>query len=90
MIRYFRSVHGVPPSKSVTVRTLIDKHGYNPGQCVFIGDSEQDAIAAMENRMLFVQVREASAPALAGTSRTVANLVGIKRVIDELIREVKV
>lgn len=90
MLDYFRSVHGVPPSKSVTVRTLIDKYGYHARQCLFIGDSEQDAVAAMENRMLFVQVREASAPVLAGTSRTVANLVGIKRVIDELIREVKV
>jgi phosphoglycolate phosphatase-like HAD superfamily hydrolase len=89
MLQYFRSVHGVPPSKSVTVRSLIQKHGYNAGQCLFIGDSEQDAIAAMDNRMLFIQVQDASAPPLTGASRTVVNLVGVKRVIDELLREVK-
>ena len=89
MLQYFRSIHGVPPSKSVTVRSLIQKHGYNAGQCLFIGDSEQDAIAAMDNRMLFIQVQDTSAPPLTGASRTVVNLVGIKHVIDELLREVK-
>jgi phosphoglycolate phosphatase-like HAD superfamily hydrolase len=90
MLHYFRSVHGVPPSKSVTVGTLIHKQRYSAKQCLFIGDSEQDAIAAIDNRTLFVQVQEASAPALAGASRTVLNLVGINRVIDELLLEVKV
>ena len=89
MIDYFRLVNGVPQSKATAVRTLIHKHGYSATQCLFIGDSEHDAVAAMENRILFVQVGETPALALAGASRTVTNLMGIKEVIDELLREVK-
>jgi phosphoglycolate phosphatase-like HAD superfamily hydrolase len=90
MLPHFRSVHGVPPSKSATARTLIRKHGYNAKHCLFIGDSEQDVIAAINNSMLFVHVRGASAPALAGTSRTVENLLGIQLVVGELLREVRI
>lgn len=89
MIDYFRLVNGVPQSKVAAVRTLIHKHGYSATQCLFIGDSGQEAVAAMENRMLFVQVGETPTLALAGASRTVINLMGIEEVIDGLLREVK-
>jgi len=90
ILPYFRSVHGIPPSKSATARSLIATHGYNAQHCLFIGDSEQDFTCAINNRMLFVHVREVDAPAFPGTARTVVNLVGINLVIGELLLEVGV
>lgn len=87
MLSYFRSVHGVPPSKSATARILIGTHGYNAERCVFIGDSEQDLIAAIDNQIPFVHVWEVATPALPGATRTVTDLNGIHIVIDELLRE---
>jgi len=89
ILRFFLSVHGVPPDKYVTVQDLIARNGYFPGSCIFVGDSEHDFIAAQYNSVPFIHVRAKGVASLPGTTRTVPDLIGLDSVISDLWREVR-
>lgn len=63
MLSFFASVHGVPPSKSRTLASLTDQHGYLPSRCLFVGDSLHDRDAALDSGIPFVFVRATEEPA---------------------------
>jgi len=58
--RLFAGIHTrdetEPPalSKSDVVRRLISRYGLEPRRAIFVGDSEEDAAAALENGLAFV------------------------------------
>jgi phosphoglycolate phosphatase-like HAD superfamily hydrolase len=53
---YFRSIHGIPPTKTLTVSNLLGEHGYEAAKCFMIGDSSQDRDAARANAVPFIFV----------------------------------
>ena len=53
---YFIGIYGSPDSKSKHVRDILLKGLYLKNETIFIGDSEQDSIAAAECGIRFVQV----------------------------------
>jgi phosphoglycolate phosphatase-like HAD superfamily hydrolase len=50
----FVSIHGSPKPKTIWVKELMDLYGYNPSECVLIGDSVNDWEAAMDNGIEFI------------------------------------
>ena len=62
--QYFDAVHGshagkqqhTSDSKGARLKLLIETHGYDPSQCLMIGDREYDIIAAKENGLQSIGV----------------------------------
>ena len=52
--QYFKEIFGSPESKSHWVKHILDKYGYQAGECIFIGDALSDYKAATENNILFI------------------------------------
>ena len=77
----FRSVHGVPPSKSETVRGLLAEHHYEAANCVLVGDSAEDREAARANGVPFVFVSPSGSGGDSTDAGMVLNMVSILEVI---------
>ena len=88
-LSHFRSVHGMPPSKSETVTQLLDMHGYIPRECVFVGDGTQDFIAAQDNGVPFIHVVGTSADPIADASAVVVDLRGLDSVVERVLRDAR-
>ena len=54
--QYFLEVHGSPRRKLEITQDIIDRRGYNPLRCLFIGDSMSDYTAAKKMRMHFLGI----------------------------------
>lgn len=60
LARHFAGVHTrdetVPmsPSKSAVTRRVLDRHGIDSARACFVGDSDEDAVAARENELRFI------------------------------------
>jgi phosphoglycolate phosphatase-like HAD superfamily hydrolase len=52
--QYFKEIFGSPESKGNWVKHIMDKYGYQAGECVFIGDALSDYKAATENDILYI------------------------------------
>lgn len=50
---YFKSIHGSPTPKNDLVKSILEKHNYNPENGVLIGDSINDFEAAEVNNLYF-------------------------------------
>ncbi len=46
--QYFLEVHGSPRKKEEIVQDVLERYGYDPGQCLFIGDAMTDYDAAQK------------------------------------------
>lgn len=51
--QYFKDIEGSPTPKRQLVKTLLEKYGYTPANCVLIGDSINDYEAASVNGLCF-------------------------------------
>jgi phosphoglycolate phosphatase-like HAD superfamily hydrolase len=51
---FFKSIHGSPTPKKKWVKELIEKHRYDPNECVLIGDSFNDWEAASTSQINFL------------------------------------
>ena len=87
LLAYFRSAHGVPPSKTETVAQLLATHAYAPAECVFVGDSVHDFVAARDNGVKFIHVRSPSSNPFEGAVETVTDLRGLDSVVEYVLRE---
>lgn len=54
--QYFLEVHGSPRKKEEIVRDVLERYGYDPGQCLFIGDAMTDYEAAKSTGTEFLGV----------------------------------
>lgn len=55
--RYFDEVHGSPAIKINILEKIIHNHNFNPGRCLFVGDSATDFEAASKNNIYYFHVR---------------------------------
>jgi len=55
---YFISTHGSPTDKSTYINYLCAEHGYNPANCVMVGDALTDYTAAKNTGTKFLGVVE--------------------------------
>lgn len=53
---YFVELHGSPRKKGDIVEDVLERYGYDPSRCVFIGDALADRDAAVRHDMPFVGV----------------------------------
>lgn len=54
---YFLEVHGSPRTKTVIVDEIISRYGFQPGQCLFIGDALADQKAAVNTGTAFLAIK---------------------------------
>ncbi len=54
--QYFLEVHGSPRKKEEIVQDVLERYGYDPGQCLFIGDAMTDYEAAQKCRTQFLGI----------------------------------
>ena len=78
----FRSVHGIPPAKSETVRSLLAEHNYEAANCALVGDSAEDREAARTNGVPFVFVAPSGSGGESTDAGMVPNLVSILEAIE--------
>jgi phosphoglycolate phosphatase-like HAD superfamily hydrolase len=52
--RYFRNVYGAPNAKSIMVKDVLERLGYQPERALVIGDSGTDLEAAKNNKVAFL------------------------------------
>lgn len=50
----FLEIHGAPPDKSEAIQSILQQHGYDPEDCLMIGDSKGDQLAAEANGVDFL------------------------------------
>jgi phosphoglycolate phosphatase-like HAD superfamily hydrolase len=84
LIDFFTSVRGWPPKKTTAVKGLLDEHGYEPDQCVLVGDSREDLNAARSARIHFVQVSRSPELDFAESRWVIRDLVGLSDAIESL------
>lgn len=53
---YFLEVHGSPLAKPALLAGILIRHGYTPGQCLFIGDALADYRAAIATGLRFLGI----------------------------------
>ena len=53
---YFSGIYGAPASKSENLRRILERIQINPNKMLFVGDSEDDHLAATESGCQFVGV----------------------------------
>ncbi|WP_319548838.1 HAD family hydrolase [Desulfogranum marinum] len=54
---YFLEVHGSPRTKTVIVEEIINRHGFLPEKCLFIGDALADHTAAVNTGTAFLAIK---------------------------------
>lgn len=54
---YFLEVNGSPRTKTVIVDEIISRYGFQPGQCLFIGDALADQTAAVNTGTAFLAIK---------------------------------
>ena len=54
---YFLEVHGSPRTKTLIVNEIISRQGFQPGQCLFIGDALADQTAAVNTGTAFLAIK---------------------------------
>ena len=62
--RFFKEVLGSPRKKEALLKAILEKHGLQSAECVFVGDAENDWRAAREMKMPFVWRRTGPLEAL--------------------------
>ena len=61
---YFREVHGSPQAKPTIVKDILDRYGFIPQHCLFIGDALADYRAAVETGLQFLGIVPAGVPSI--------------------------
>jgi heptosyltransferase-2 len=51
---YFTAIYGSPPTKKENINRLLEQTGWGAAECLFIGDSHNDLMAAMEFGIKFL------------------------------------
>ena len=71
---YFEEVHGSPRKKWEINLEIIERRGYNPVKCIFIGDAMSDYEAARKTGMQFLGIvpNESNSPFPKGTRVKIA------------------
>ena len=54
--QFFVEVHGSPRRKPEIIANVIERKGYEPGKCLFLGDAMTDYEAAKTNDMCFIGI----------------------------------
>jgi phosphoglycolate phosphatase-like HAD superfamily hydrolase len=54
--KYFREIHGWPPIKAEHLQNLLDRHGINADEAIYVGDAVQDINAAEAVGIPFIAV----------------------------------
>jgi len=75
LLPFFRTVKGWPPEKARLIGQEIASGGFDPSQCILVGDSDEDYQAAMRASVPFIYfgapktgVKHASAPQISSWS----------------------
>jgi len=61
---YFREVHGSPQTKPTIVKDILDRYGFIPQHCLFIGDALADYRAAVATGLQFLGIVPAGVPSI--------------------------
>jgi len=85
LIGYFDSIHGVPPSKSVVLGSLLEEHGYESRECLFVGDSIHDQEAAEHCGIPFIYIRSSGQPDLPGAVAVLPDLQDLHSSVQALL-----
>jgi HAD superfamily hydrolase (TIGR01549 family) len=54
LAEWFTEVHGSPPEKATTIRSILARHGLDPHTVLFVGDAAADWRAARETGVRFI------------------------------------
>lgn len=82
MGRFFRAVHGSPPSKQETVGRILGEHGFRPDRVWFVGDATTDRDAARALGLRFVGLDGPHlTPYLTGGESVVADLFELRSML---------
>ena len=87
LIHFFKDIKGSPESKIDHVKHIISKNNYLRNETVFIGDSESDKEAAVQNNLYFIQISKEEIEFLEENS--MPNLKNISTMINLLNRKNK-
>lgn len=75
---YFFEVHGSPSKKWEITQEILDRKGYNPRSCIFIGDSPSDYHAAQKTGMQFIGIVPIGSYSPFPTGTKISSVVSIK------------
>lgn len=81
--RYFIEVYGSPKGKTAIIKEIINKHNLHREEVVFVGDSQNDRIAAEEAEIIFIERR--TSPIGHQAHRWVtSNLLNLDKILERL------
>lgn len=59
MKQYFQEICGSPETKPEILKRILNRDGFSPSKCVFLGDAATDFHAAIEAQMIFIGIPSA-------------------------------
>ena len=83
--RFFISIHGWPPRKSVTISAVAKAHGLIPSRSILLGDSYEDFVAAKESGVHFIHFQAPGRPALEEQTPSVRDFLSLDRLVPEIL-----
>ena len=80
---YFKDIKGSPQSKVTHVEKFRLNNNYFQNEMIFVGDSDSDKEAAIQNGILFIAVL--SGVGMESEKYKINNLKGLKPLIDSIV-----
>ncbi len=81
---YFKDVFGSPEKKILHIKKIIEKNNYIKNDIIFIGDSIQDKIAAVDQKITFVGRIEGNNKQLINEKYLIDDLLGLEELLLSL------
>ena len=87
LLPFFRSVKGWPPEKSGLISQEIASRGFEPSQCILVGDSDEDYRAALRASVRFTFFGPAEPDDKEASTPRITNWSDFDKVLHEILRD---
>jgi HAD superfamily hydrolase (TIGR01549 family) len=74
---FFKEIHGAPRHKDEITYEILQRHKYNPKNCLFVGDAISDYTAALNNGIRFLGIVTGNAENLFPSGTMISKMVMI-------------
>jgi len=85
MRKYFCSVHGSPATKCEIIAGVVQRHRFEPGRVLMIGDSIADYEGALEVGVRFLGVAPTGARTFPDSVAVLPDLTGLNKHLDRVV-----
>jgi phosphoglycolate phosphatase-like HAD superfamily hydrolase len=84
---YFKEIFGSPEGKADSIKSIIEKYGFDRDDVVYIGDAESDRHAAREAGLAFIERKADADTKSESNPRIIRDLINLANTLQKLKKE---